>query len=263
MLELKGVEKRFWRDGDAPVTALDNINVRFDEGQFCIIVGNNGCGKSTLLNVIDGDVEPDRGQILWQGKELKALLPSERQRVAAKVHQNPSDGTAQTLTIAENLALAMLPPGRAGLRKLVRGERIAHIASTLNDLDIGLGKREGATIKNLSGGQRQALALCMAVLTEPKILLLDEHTAALDPERAQSLMELTVRFWKDKGLTVLMVTHNLEEAIKYGERLLCMSQGRIYADIDREAKKRMTISDLLDLFKRKREEGFVVDSSLS
>src|SRR5260370_15889545 len=123
MLELSGIGKTFGRDGDTPVTALDNISVRFNAGEFCIIVGNNGCGKSTLLNIIDGAVKPDRGRILWGEKELNALPSVERERLAAKVHQNPGDGTAQTLTVAENLALAMLPPGRAGLRKLVRGER--------------------------------------------------------------------------------------------------------------------------------------------
>jgi len=261
MLELCEVGKTFGRDGDAPVTALDNISVRFSVGEFCVIVGNNGCGKSTFLNIIDGVVKPDCGRILWDGKDLNTFPSVERKRLAAKVHQNPSDGTAQTLTVAENLALAMLPPGRAGLRKLVRKERAERIEKTLNDLDIGLIGRENAMIQNLSGGQRQALAVYMAVLSDPRILLLDEHTAALDPDRAEGLMELTIRLWKDRSLTVLMVTHDLDEAVKYGQRLLCMSQGRIYLDIDSEAKKQLTVPDLLDLFKRKRREGFVVDSS--
>jgi putative ABC transport system ATP-binding protein len=262
MLELSGISKTFGRDGDAHVTALDDINIGFDSGQFCIIVGNNGCGKSTLLNVIDGEVKPDTGQIFWNGKEANGLPSVERARLAAKVHQNPSDGTAQSLTVAENLALAMLAPGRAGLRQLVRGKRVEQIKATLTDLDIGLTGRESTMIRNLSGGQRQALAVCMAVLSKPKILLLDEHTAALDPDHAERLMELTVRLWQERSLTVLMVTHDLDEAVKYGERLLCMSQGRIYADIGRQEKKQLTVPSLLDLFKKKRAEGFVIDSSL-
>jgi putative tryptophan/tyrosine transport system ATP-binding protein len=184
-----------------------------------------------------------------------------RRELIAKVHQNPADGTAARLTVAENLALAMLRSGQARIRPLVNKYRMQYVKDILKHLDIGLEAREHTMIQNLSGGQRQALAIHMTALRNPKVLLLDEHTAALDPDRAQKIMDLTLWLWKEKTMTVLMVTHDLNEALRYGDRLICMSHGRIVYDVKGEEKSKLLVPDLFDIFMLKKPDGFVPDSS--
>ncbi len=261
MLQLTNITKKFDRGDGSSIVALDNVTAAFEPGEFCIVIGNNGSGKSTLLNAIEGTVLPDVGRVTWNQDGVAIVNSRERRTIVAKVHQNPAEGTAPTLTVAENLCLAMLSPGKVSVRRLVTKSRLDSVRMLLDELDIGMPRREDALVRHLSGGQRQGLAVHMAALRNPKVLLLDEHTAALDPDKASKIMELTVRLWRERNLTVLMVTHDLREAVMYGNRLICLSHGRIVLDVKGEEKAKLTGAGLFELFKTKSAEGFVPDSS--
>lgn len=261
MLQLTNIAKRFDRGDGSSVVALDDVTVAFQPGEFCIVIGNNGSGKSTLLNIIEGTVAADAGRVICNKDGVAVTDSRARRTLVAKVHQNPGEGTAPSLTVAENLCLAMLAPGQAWMRRLVTKPRLDRVRTLLNELGIGMAGREEALVRHLSGGQKQALAVYMASIRNPRVLLLDEHTAALDPDKASKIMELTVRLWCEKKLTVLMVTHDLREAVTYGNRLICLSRGRIILDVKGEEKAKLTGAGLFELFKAKGAEGFVPDSS--
>ncbi len=248
MLSVKAAHKTFHSGTLDERRALAGIDLTLDEGDFCIVIGSNGAGKSTLLNAISGKQRLDRGAVVIDGTEVSDQAVHERARLIARVFQDPMIGTAPTMTVAENLLLAelrgkptRLVPGLTAERRRIYRERLAGLGLDLED-------RLDAPVSLLSGGQRQSLALLMAVSTGPKLLLLDEHTAALDPRTADAVMRTTVEAIAAHRLTVLMVTHNMSHAVSYGDRLVMMDQGKIHVEIKGDEKKRVTVSELIDRF---------------
>jgi putative ABC transport system ATP-binding protein len=251
-LVLNALQKRFSVGGDSFI-ALDGISLEVPHGQFVTVMGSNGAGKSTLLNCIAGSVRADSGRILLGGRDLTRLSEPRRARWIGRAFQDPRIGTAPQLTVAENIALANCRARHRTLRRAVRGQlrdeiRARFEESGIHDLDDRLDQSVGT----LSGGQRQAISLLMATWTEPSLLLLDEHTAALDPNRAASIMEMTERIQKAHNLTVLMVTHDVSQAIGYGDRLLMMDRGRVVEDIEGAPKRSLTFEKVIDLFQEHR-----------
>ena len=247
MLSLKDVSKYYSNPGGDHVTALNEVSLTIRPAEFCVILGTNGSGKSTLLNLIAGTVSPTRGTILWDQRPITDARQSHRPLVAM-VHQNPELGTSPSLTAAENLALAMASLNRLSFRRLLSRKRLIDSSSILFELGIDTTARVTTPVYELSGGQRQALAIRMAVLRRPKILLLDEPSAALDPKRAKELGDLTEQLWREHRLMILMVTHQVPQAIRYGTRLLFMHAGRIVRDIAGDAKQHLKLNELTELY---------------
>jgi putative ABC transport system ATP-binding protein len=248
MIELRGVTKHFFAGTVNEVTALDNINLKARDGDFITIIGSNGAGKSTLLKAISGVISVDAGSIKLENKDVTKLPEHKRAREIGRIDQDPMASTAGEMTIEENLAMAYLRGQRRGLSRAVNKKRTGKFAGVLKDLGLGLENRLGVPVGTLSGGQRQALALVMATIARPKLLLLDEHTAALDPKAARLVMQITRRLVEAHGLTTLMITHNMEQALKYGNRLIMMHRGKIILDIGAEEKKNLTVSNLIEKF---------------
>lgn len=248
MLDIHQVHKLFHAGTPDERTAIDGVSLTLNRGDFAVVVGGNGAGKSTLLNMLAGEVIPDSGFIRIDGYDITRLPTHKRARHISRVFQDPSVGTAAALSLEENLAVA----ARRGLsRTFGRGLTAALAAEfrqRLATFGLGLENRTEAQAGLLSGGQRQALSLLMAVLREPQLLLLDEHTAALDPKTAEKVMRVTSQVIAESGLTTLMVTHNMHHAITYGNRLIMMQQGRVIADLDAEQKRGMTIERLVAAF---------------
>jgi putative tryptophan/tyrosine transport system ATP-binding protein len=250
MLKLKGIAKGFNRGTVDEKMALSDLNLNLNQGDFITIIGSNGAGKSTLMNVISGVINPDEGTVEINGEVVNSLSEHRRAPKIGRVFQDPMAGTAPTMTIEENLAIAY---SRAKKRTLARGvsaKRREFFYDQLASLNLGLESRLTAKVGLLSGGERQALSLLMATFTNPSVLLLDEHTAALDPARAQLITELTKRVVEQSNLTTLMVTHNMKQAIELGNRLIMMDKGRIILDVLEEEKKQLTIERLLKEFER-------------
>ncbi len=260
MLTLKGVHKTFFAGTVNERRALRGVDLRLAKGDFVTVIGSNGAGKSTLLNVIAGSLSPDAGDILIDGDPLTKLPEHKRAAVIARVFQDPQAGTSPHMTIEQNLAVAYARGRRRGLGPGVGSVRRALFAEKLATLGLGLEERMKHRVGLLSGGQRQALSLLMATFTAPDILLLDEHTAALDPRRAELVLDLTRRVIAESGLTALMVTHNMEQALRLGNRLLMMHEGRILHQLGPDEKAAATVADLLELFGRARDA--VADRSL-
>ncbi|MCC7437714.1 MAG: ATP-binding cassette domain-containing protein [Armatimonadetes bacterium] len=252
MIEITNCTKTFGEGTPNMVVALANITLAIPDGQFLVVIGANGSGKSTLLNGIAGAFIPDTGSITLDGVDVTHQPAHRRARHIGRVFQNPFAGTAPTMTVAENLRLAALRglPKRPllGLNRAFRNQLRSRVAS----LEMGLENRMDTPIGLLSGGQRQALTLLMATFRPPAILLLDEHTAALDPGSATTVMELTERIVKEKKLTTLMVTHDMEQAIAVGDRLMMMERGAVAMDIQQAEKSHLTVADLLARFAGKR-----------
>ena len=228
--------------------ALDKLSLRLAPGEFTTVIGGNGAGKSTLLNAIAGTWPVDEGRILIDGQDVTALPDFRRAAFIGRVFQDPMLGTAPDMQIVENLAMARRRGQRRGLRwGVTRGEKEEY-REKLSTLGLGLENRLEDKVGLLSGGQRQALTLLMASLRQPKLLLLDEHTAALDPATAAKVLELSDRIIAQNRLTALMITHNMGDAIRHGNRIIMMHHGRIILDISGEEKKRLTKKDLLDRF---------------
>ncbi len=248
MLELRNIHKTFNPGTVNAKKALDGLNLTLHEGDFVTVIGGNGAGKSTMLNAISGTFAIDEGQILLDGKDITRLPEHKRAQYLGRVFQDPMMGTAATMQIEENLALAARRGQRRTLRKgITRAER-ENYREQLKILDLGLENRLTAKVGLLSGGQRQALTLLMATLRQPRLLLLDEHTAALDPKTAAKVLEATERIVSRSGLTTLMITHNMRDAITYGNRLIMMYDGHIVVDVSGEEKKHLTVEHLLGLF---------------
>ena len=234
-------------------TALKDINLEIRKGDFITVIGSNGAGKSTLYNVIAGTLQPTVGRILLDrgenGKSVDITHDAEfkRARYIGRIFQNPLLGTAGKMSLEDNMVICS-KKGAKGLRISLNSKLRAHFREQLSVLNMGLEDRLGDNVDQFSGGQRQALTLLMAVMSKPDLLLLDEHTAALDPTNAEIVMNLTLRFAKEYGLTVMMVTHNMQHAIDYGNRLLMMDKGDIILDIDEEKKNALTIKSLVTLF---------------
>ncbi|MDR1214944.1 MAG: ATP-binding cassette domain-containing protein [Propionibacteriaceae bacterium] len=250
MLRLKGVHKTFYAGTANERRALCGIDLELAAGDFVTVIGSNGAGKSTLLNIIAGSLPVDSGQIEIAGRDVTRLPEHKRASGIARVFQDPQAGTAPHLNIEQNLAVALVRGRRRSLGKGVTKERRLAFQQELSALGLGLEQRMRHRVGLLSGGQRQALSLLMASFTRPQILLLDEHTAALDPQRAELVLNLTHRVISESSLTALMVTHNMEHALRLGNRLLMMHEGEIIHELGPEQKAAASIGDLLDLFAR-------------
>ncbi|HLR57335.1 MAG TPA: ABC transporter ATP-binding protein [Beutenbergiaceae bacterium] len=248
MLRIDDISKTFFPGTINERKALVDLSLHLEPGDFVTIIGSNGAGKSTLLNSIAGRLGVDSGTITIDGKAMKGLKEFQRARYVGRVFQDPLAGTAPDLTIEENLALALRRGQSRGLGRGVTKARRARFVEELRSLDLGLENRLRARVGLLSGGQRQALSLLMAGFTHPKILLLDEHTAALDPQRAALVSDLTNKIVTGEGLTTLMVTHNMEQAIALGNRLVMMHEGRIIFEASEAEKKHLTVARLLEEF---------------
>ena len=248
MLELKHIRKTFNPGTVNEKVALNDLNLTLRDGDFITVIGGNGAGKSTMLNLIAGTYFPDSGQILLDGRDITRLPEHKRAEYLGRVFQDPMMGTAATMQIEENMALAARRGMKRTLRPgITRGDR-ADYREQLKLLGLGLEDRMTAKVGLLSGGQRQALTLLMASLRRPQLLLLDEHTAALDPKTAAKVLDATQRIVEQNGLTTLMITHNMRDAIAYGNRLVMMYEGRIVVDVSGEEKKKLTVEQLLNLF---------------
>jgi putative ABC transport system ATP-binding protein len=230
--------------------ALVNVNLQLKPGDFVTVIGSNGAGKSTLMNMISGTLKPDAGSILIAGNDITNLTEHHRSRWIGRVFQDPMAGTAPHMTIEENMAMAYSRGKSRGLSIGINSKRRELFREHLCKLGIGLEERLRAKVGTLSGGERQALSLLMATFTEPQILLLDEHTAALDPARAELVTQLTQKIVNELKLTTMMVTHNMEQAIRLGNRLIMMDGGRIILDFNEQDKQNLTIESLIGEFER-------------
>ena len=250
MLELKNICKTFNPGTINAKVALNHLNLTLKDGDFCTVIGGNGAGKSTMLNAVAGVFTVDSGSIVIDGQDVTRLPEHKRASLLGRVFQDPMMGTAPTMQIEENLALAARRGQRRGLKWGITAVERANYKELLRSLDLGLEDRMTAKVGLLSGGQRQALTLLMAALKRPKLLLLDEHTAALDPKTAAKVLTLSDQIVEENGLTTLMITHNMKDAIQHGNRLIMMDAGRVVVDISGEEKKKLTVPDLLALFSR-------------
>ncbi|WP_443813071.1 ABC transporter ATP-binding protein [Collinsella sp.] len=248
MLKLSHVKKTFNRGNVTEKRALTGVDLTLADGDFVTVIGGNGAGKSTLLNMIAGVYPLDSGTVELDGEDISRLSEPKRAKYLGRVFQDPMRGTAADMQIEENLALAKRRGQRRTLRwGITRAEREEY-AELLKKLDLGLETRMQAKVGLLSGGQRQALTLLMATLTNPRVLLLDEHTAALDPKTAAKVLELTEQIVGERKLTTLMVTHNMNDAIRLGNRLIMMHEGRVIYDVAGDEKRALTVPDLLQKF---------------
>ncbi len=262
MLKITDLQKTFNPGTVNAKTALDGLNLHLKPGDFVTVIGGNGAGKSTLLNAISGVWKPDYGTIVIDGVDVTNMPGYKRAKYLGVVFQDPMKGTAPDMEIAENLAIASR---RAHKRKLTWGVKKAQreqYKKLLASLELGLEDRVSTKVGLLSGGQRQALTLLMATLEKPKLLLLDEHTAALDPKTAAKVLELTDRIVNENQLTTLMITHNMRDAITHGNRLIMMHEGRIIVDVEGEEKKKLTVEQLLALFARASGNEFANDRAI-
>ena len=248
MLQLTNITKTFNPGTITEKRALRGIDLQIEDGDFITVIGGNGAGKSTLLNLIAGVHYTDTGSIVLDGKDLTGKPEYVRAKYLGRVFQDPMMGTAANMSIEENLAMAMRRGKRRGLAWHIKNEERDLYREKLALLDLGLDKRMQAKVGLLSGGQRQALTLLMSCLQKPKLLLLDEHTAALDPKTAKKVLELTEEFVTQDKLTTFMVTHNMKDAIRYGNRLVMMMDGKVVYDVRGEEKKNLTVEDLLAKF---------------
>ncbi len=248
MLKLSHVKKTFNRGTVTEKRALTGVDLTLVDGDFVTVIGGNGAGKSTLLNMIAGVYPLDSGTIELDGEDISRLSEPKRAKYLGRVFQDPMRGTAADMQIEENLALAKRRGQRRGLRWGIAKDERTEYVELLKRLDLGLETRMQAKVGLLSGGQRQALTLLMATLTNPRVLLLDEHTAALDPKTASKVLELTEQIVAERQLTTLMVTHNMNDAIRLGNRLIMMHEGRVIYDVAGEEKRALTVPDLLQKF---------------
>ncbi|MCI7136983.1 MAG: ABC transporter ATP-binding protein [Candidatus Limivicinus sp.] len=258
MLEIRNISKTFNPGTINEKKALLDLSLTLKDGDFVTVIGGNGAGKSTLLNAVAGVWPVDSGSILLDGEDITALPEHKRAKYIGRVFQDPMMGTAPNMQMEENLALALRRGQKRGLRWGVTKAERQEYREKLKTLGLGLEDRMTVKVGLLSGGQRQALTLLMASLRKPKLLLLDEHTAALDPATAAKVLELSDQIVEENGLTALMITHNMTDAIKHGNRLIMMDQGRIILDIEGEDKKHLTKKDLMDKFAQ--VAGYQLDS---
>ena len=262
MLKITNLHKTFNAGTVNAKKALNGLNITIEEGDFVTVIGGNGAGKSTMLNAISGVFLPDSGRIEIDGIDVTRMPEYKRAKYLGRVFQDPMMGTAPDMEIAENLSIA----ARRGTRRrliwgLPKKERESYKA-VLAKLELGLEDRLSSKVGLLSGGQRQAVTLLMATLKKPKLLLLDEHTAALDPKTAAKVLEITEKIVNENNLTTLMITHNMRDAIRYGNRLIMMHEGRVIVDVSGEEKKKLTVEYLLELFTKASGSEFSNDRAI-
>ena len=262
MLDLKNIRKTFNSRTINEKVALNGVNLHLNEGDFVTMIGGNGAGKSTLLNAIAGVWPIDQGSIVLAGQDITKLSEHKRAALLGRVFQDPMMGTAATMQIEENLAIAARRGKKRTLKVGITRDEREEYREKLKVLGLGLESRLTAKVGLLSGGQRQALTLLMATLNAPKLLLLDEHTAALDPKTAAKVLEITESIIAEKHLTAMMVTHNMNDAIRLGNRLIMMDEGRIVVDISGEEKKHLHKADLLELFEKAAGKELAGDRTL-
>ena len=262
MLELKNIKKTFNAGTVNEKVALNNINLTLEEGDFVTIIGGNGAGKSTMLNAIAGTWLPDSGSIVVDGVDITDMPEYKRAKFLGRVFQDPRMGTATDMWLEENLALAKRRGKPRTFRWAITRKEREEYRDMLKQLDLGLEYRLTTKMGLFSGGQRQAVTLLMATMQKPKLLLLDEHTAALDPKTAAKVLELTDKFITEGKLTALMVTHNMKDAIAHGNRLIMMNRGEIILDIKGEEKKNLTVEMLLEQFAKASGTEFMNDRAL-
>lgn len=248
MLEVKNITKIYNQGTVTEHTLFENFSLTVADGQFVSIVGSNGSGKTSLLNIICGSIPIEQGEVVVDGTPITRLREYQRYASMGRVYQDPSAGTCPGLTMLENLSLAENKGKPFGLGRAVDRKRIESYREQLRSLGLGLEDKLDVKMGALSGGQRQAVSLLMATMTPLKFLILDEHTAALDPKTAQVIMELTDKVVREKNLTAMMVTHNLRYAVEYGDRILMMSQGHVVMDRAGEEKKNTSMEDVLGMF---------------
>ena len=262
MLKITNLQKTFNPGTVNAKTALRGLDLTLEDGDFVTVIGGNGAGKSTMLNAIAGVWKPDYGTIEIDGVNVTNMAEHKRAKFLGRVFQDPMKGTAPDMEIAENLSIASM---RGQKRKLIRGVRKADreaYRELLKTLDLGLEDRLSTKVGLLSGGQRQAVTLLMASMNKPKLLLLDEHTAALDPKTAAKVLEITDKIVRENNLTTLMITHNMKDAIQHGNRLIMMQDGHIIVDVEGEEKQRLTVDDLLKLFAQASGKEFTSDRAI-
>ena len=262
MLKITDLHKTFHPGTVNAKKALNGLSLTLEEGDFVTVIGGNGAGKSTMLNAIAGVFIPDEGTIEIDGVDVTTIPEYKRAKYLGRVFQDPMMGTAPDMEIAENLAIAK----RRGTRRrlvwgLPKAERESY-REVLSELGLGLEDRLSSKVGLLSGGQRQAVTLLMATITKPKLLLLDEHTAALDPKTAEKVLEITDRIVRENHLTTIMITHNMRDAIKHGNRLIMLHEGRVIIDVRGEEKEKLTVEDLLAMFARASGDEFSSDRAM-
>lgn len=248
MLEIKNITKIFNADTPNEKVALDDLSITLEDGDFVTVIGGNGAGKSTLLNAVAGTFPVDAGNIIIDGEDITKLPEYKRAKFIGRVFQDPMTGTAADMWIEENMALAMRRGKSRGFSWAINDKDRRVYRKMLSRLDLGLEDRLFHKVGLLSGGQRQAITLLMAAMKKPKLLLLDEHTAALDPKTAAKVLEITDKVISENNLTTLMVTHNMRDAIDHGNRLIMMSEGKIVVDVKGEEKKKLTVEQLVNMF---------------
>lgn len=248
LLQIHNITKIFGEGTINEKIAINDLSLELEEGDFVTVIGNNGAGKSTLMNLIAGVYNANKGQILVDGKDVTKSSEHKRAKYIGRVFQDPLKGTAFDMTIEENLAIAACKAKPRGLQRGITKKDREYFKEQLKVLDMGLEEKMTQKVKLLSGGQRQALTLFMATMAEPKILLLDEHTAALDPLAASKILDLTEKFAKNSNMCTLMITHNMKDALKYGNRTILMQDGKVVMDIKGEERQNMTVEKLIAKF---------------
>ncbi len=262
MLEIKNIHKTFNEGTINEKKVFEGLSLALEDGDFVTVIGGNGAGKSTMLNIVAGAYPVDEGQIIIDGADVTKLPEYKRAQYIGRVFQDPRMGTASDMWVEENMSVADSRGHRRGVRWAIRGKDREKYREQLKLLDLGLEDRLTTKMGLLSGGQRQAVTLLMAAMKRPKILLLDEHTAALDPKTAAKVLEITDKLIKDNGLTALMVTHNMRDAIAHGNRIIMMNAGKIVLDIKGEDKKKLTVEALLAEFTKASGAEFSNDRAL-
>ena len=262
MLKIQNIVKVFNPGTVNEKVALNGVDFHLKDGDFCTVIGGNGAGKSTLLNAVAGVFPVDAGSIFIDGVDVTKLPEHKRAQYIGRVFQDPMTGTAATMQIEENLALAKRRGQKRTLRTGITKAEREEYKQLLQILDLGLENRMTSKVGLLSGGQRQAVTLLMASMNQPKLLLLDEHTAALDPKTAAKVLDITDRIVNEHKLTTLMITHNMRDAIAHGNRLIMMNEGHIIIDVEGEEKKKLTVEDLLELFAKASGKEFANDRAI-
>lgn len=262
MLDIINVSKTFNANTVNEKQVFDGLSLHLNKGDFVTVIGGNGAGKSTMLNVVSGAITPDEGSVVIDGVDVTKLPEHKRAKYIGRVFQDPRMGTATDMWVEENMAVADCRGLRRSLRWSITNKDRERYKKQLALLDLGLEDRLSTKMGLLSGGQRQAVTLLMAAMKSPKLLLLDEHTAALDPKTAAKVLEITDKLITENGLTALMVTHNMRDAIAHGNRLIMMNNGRVILDVSGEEKKALTVEALLEKFTKVSGEQFASDRAL-